>query len=524
MYSSRGRGGGRRNSSYLRQASRARPDDLDGRYVKPTTKYPAAGRRMEDWRLPCFTRHSDTMNNTSYGPWKSDDSKFGRPACKPLRKEYDPSRKRYEDWRNENSWRSRSSPMPKIITTEISAGSVGSKASMSSNIREWPENSYGKGYSPFPKSCGSIKGLNEAELEQAARLQLKLMAEMEGSVGKVNYISEKKKEHSNSEDSIGGYHIFVEREMKDASATVSNSKHRPVNTLETSVVYTNPPSDKDERCRKENESSNLDNGGLVGHANNFEETRMLARNSESNATSMYKPKPKEENWYEDYWKNMGKVNTELHPSLPRPNHVGPSSATFDMQQSKASRSCLLGNGSDSRNHLTMSDSSSRSPGIPKERELNLLSKSSSIIDPNQYVEEISESEDWDEIAQIVCKSKLKRPPDSSSEQPHKRSLLDLPNDLSSPYSAGGKSQNLQHSGSVAASGGAEMRSTELKSQSQCPPTEEKSCFRIEYPTMQQGTYLSQPPYGHWRRKEAEFPTGALDYSKKAKHHQNRLLQ
>ncbi|VDM61603.1 unnamed protein product [Angiostrongylus costaricensis] len=198
-------------------------------------------------------------------PWKS-------PPCNPWVIEGETLPRRNEDWRNE----------------KYAGESVGGKTSLLSEVREWSENSSGRDSALIAKK-DSIKGLSDTELEKVAHLQLKLMAEMEGKAGKVDYLPERECGHPKSEEKNGilqGYKL--ER-----------------NTAHSSYA------DEDKRCHLENEPYKLNSGGLMVLKSNFEEVHMLTRNNRVGATGEHKSEPKEENWYEDYLKNVNRRKVEL---------------------------------------------------------------------------------------------------------------------------------------------------------------------------------------------------------------------
>ncbi|KAJ1368980.1 hypothetical protein KIN20_030347 [Parelaphostrongylus tenuis] len=215
---------------------------------------------------------------------------------------------------------------------------------------------------------------------------------------------------------------------------------------------------------------------------------------------------KKRSGYQDYLSNVNRIRAESRTSLAEPAHLVPSAATYKMQTCGESRSstrvphCSESESSyrDNRSapyhHSVTSESqlTTRSSLMYKERKTDPQSKSNSVIDPNQFVEELSDSEDWDEIAQLVSNPTLKRSLDSSSEQLRKRSLLDLSSDSPPSCNTPCKSQYLQHDRAATASCSSELHSTERRLQSPCLSVKEKSRFCIQYPSMQQGTYLSQP--------------------------------
>ncbi|KJH46057.1 hypothetical protein DICVIV_07867 [Dictyocaulus viviparus] len=496
-----GRGSCRQNSFFPEQAKTTRFDDrvLDKRFTRPT-EFSGTATREEDWRSPNFTRQTKSCDR-SYGSWKSDDSKSWRSSShNPWRKEKDQSPKKSEDWRKDNSWR-RSSPVPRASVPVMSVENAGSSTSLSSKIIDWPEASYRRN-SPTPIKGGSIKGLSEVELEEAALLQIKLMAEMEGKLDKVDYNNERVGENNGFEDKrmLNGQEVVGERDSMGSKITVSDLQRSQTSVIskqkiETKTHQNNSHAERDVPIFKDQEPPKPNNGGLVVLKKNFEEVHMLGKNSVANDSALRNSNSKEENWYQDYLKNVNKRESEVYN---RHNDLLPPS-TNEMSQCRSSRysshstSYLSGNRSTPCNRVEISESSRCVSVTQKEKEADLVSKSSNSIDPNQYVEELSDSEDWDEIAQLVSTPNLKRPSDSSEDQPPKRSLLGLNLDLSPPCSTISKPQLYCYDKSVTSQSSSTHHSAQIRRRSPYSSNDERY-FRIEYPSMQRRNYSSQPGY------------------------------
>ncbi|ETN74146.1 hypothetical protein NECAME_13184 [Necator americanus] len=146
----------------------------------------------------------------------------------------------------------------------------------------------------------------------------------------------------------------------------------------------------------------------------------------------------------------------------------------------------LGGRSAPRGPSQMSSSSSSPMYLtPKQELLRKTSTSGALIDPNQYIEELSDNEDFDSVGRLVPKIHGKRPADTSVERPLKRGLLGAPPSPNSPPMVA--SRDPWQRPAVLAS--KPSYSKPNPSVSFVHPAE-KSFFRMEFPSVSPRIYFS----------------------------------
>ncbi|RCN44719.1 hypothetical protein ANCCAN_09294, partial [Ancylostoma caninum] len=153
----------------------------------------------------------------------------------------------------------------------------------------------------------------------------------------------------------------------------------------------------------------------------FEDVHMFAKHK-LYETPTAGPPVSGPSWYEQYMMSVNKRKQELQSGIT----VSPP-----LSQKSASHGRLNGPqyppqvpGMRTRASSQMSSSTNSPLYVPPREERALAS--GTLIDPNQFIEELSDNEDWDSVGRLVSKYTTKRPAETPIERPLKRGLLGAP--------------------------------------------------------------------------------------------------
>ncbi|VDO47083.1 unnamed protein product [Haemonchus placei] len=485
-------------------------------------EYPGFPVREEDWRSSSLDRHREFINET----WRRSPSPR-RPTVSRHRSPSQHSQERRHT-RKDHSVKERHSREKSTFSRESD-----------------------------PVVKGSIANLNEDELEKAARLQLQLMAEMESKDSKEdskNMESEDKKEDSKTKGDNSAKKDGAKKEAKavESSEKAESTKEPNGNVAAPSQQKINPPeTDSHSRAVQPKESDNK----LPSHDGKPSKTGhreiIVLKKKFEDIHKLPTTKPIGASWIEEYKKTVNKRKQEISSGLPVPAARPPSPVRHDIQRGidprvpprlpdyRLEASSTLGNRPAMREYFQDPKTTSRDnrPAVreyfqdpkiaprdnrPAVREyfqdLKTASRDRAIeyarevarrshipLDPKQFIEELSDSEDWDEVAELVNQPPtLKRPAAVEIERPVKRGLLGT---------APPRVSRLPQNGSPIGSGGSRppgfippptVAAKTLSSAHPRPSLEEKSFFRMEYPSVTPGIYHSRAAE---EKEESDEPAG-----------------
>ncbi|WKX95703.1 hypothetical protein Q1695_012283 [Nippostrongylus brasiliensis] len=491
-------------------------------YRRTDDEFSRAHLREEDWRRSDFSRRPEPARDRYSESWKSDESlSWRRLTGENWRREraHSPphSQRRYE-----STWRRSPVPHngPKIITPaerpiwhparrerdEDNSRTIARKTHTITERRSPPS---------FEKRESSADRRNERRNTEAIT---------EGAVKE----DKKKNEYSRMEMSDSarirndgkeptGAKLSASPEMKSSTRDTADTTAASASQKETSSRTQALQAEKDSQspqepravedsqtARGEKRTSASTEGTLVLKAK-FEDVHMFGRAKAPASARMSAAKPAGRSWYDQYKMNVEKRKQELRTgdgkeqefSLPEPipRTISPGAA-YDVHRGDHSRyprlstaspeSCAsIGGGRRSAprdyfRHLEEKSLEVRELELEKERSRKPV-QSPITIDPNQFVEELSDSDDWDQADFLSDKRGLLGPPPVHVPAPTKRPCL-LPefptrslapavnHAVKTPYSS-------RYSG------------------------EDKSFFRMEYPSVAPKIYLPKPV-----RREPESDT------------------
>nr|CDJ92357.1 unnamed protein product [Haemonchus contortus] len=556
-----------RRRFYDDDIGRRRPFDDRGledyRMRSTRIEYPGFPVREDDWRSSRLDRHREFINES----WKNEfaTQSWRTPVSSNWRYERSRSPRAYEDWKTERTWRRSPSPRRPPISRRRSRSQHSQERRhmrKDHSVKERhsrEKNTFSRESDPSVK--GSIANLNEDELEKAARLQLQLMAEMESKDSKEDSKSKgdnsvKKEDGAKKETkSVESSGAKKETKAVESSKKAENSKEPNGNVAPLSQQKINPPeTDSNSRAvqPKENDNklpshdgkpSKTGHGEIIVLKKKFEDIHKLPTT-----------KPIGANWIEEYKMTVNKRKQEISSGIPVPAARPPSPVRHDIHRGidprvpsrlpdyRLEASSTLGNRPAIREYFQDPKTAprdnrpafreyfqdpktaprdnrpavreyfqdlktaSRDRAIDYAREVAL--RSHTPLDPKQFIEELSDSEDWDEVAELVNHPPtLKRPAAVEIERPVKRGLLGtapprvsrLPRDGSPIGSGGSRPPGFIPPPTVAAK--------TLSSAHPRPSMEEvssKSFFRMEYPSVTPGIYHSRATE---EREESDDPAG-----------------
>ncbi|WKX95702.1 hypothetical protein Q1695_012283 [Nippostrongylus brasiliensis] len=474
-------------------------------YRRTDDEFSRAHLREEDWRRSDFSRRPEPARDRYSESWKSDESlSWRRLTGENWRREraHSPphSQRRYE-----STWRRSPVPHngPKIITPaerpiwhparrerdEDNSRTIARKTHTITERRSPPS---------FEKRESSADRRNERRNTEAIT---------EGAVKE----DKKKNEYSRMEMSDSarirndgkeptGAKLSASPEMKSSTRDTADTTAASASQKETSSRTQALQAEKDSQspqepravedsqtARGEKRTSASTEGTLVLKAK-FEDVHMFGRAKAPASARMSAAKPAGRSWYDQYKMNVEKRKQELRTgdgkeqefSLPEPipRTISPGAA-YDVHRGDHSRyprlstaspeSCAsIGGGRRSAprdyfRHLEEKSLEVRELELEKERSRKPV-QSPITIDPNQFVEELSDSDDWDQADFLSDKRGLLGPPPVHVPAPTKRPCL-LP---------------------------------EFPTRSLAPA---KSFFRMEYPSVAPKIYLPKPV-----RREPESDT------------------
>ncbi|RCN46864.1 hypothetical protein ANCCAN_07043, partial [Ancylostoma caninum] len=188
---------------------------------------------------------------------------------------------------------------------------------------------------------------------------------------------------------------------------------RPVKQSETAAESRKSSQTKQEHIAEAKETSKEKpaEGSLVVKAA-FEDVHMFAKHK-LYETPAVGPPVSGPSWYEQYMMSVNKRKQELQSGIT----VSPP-----LSQKSASHGRLNGPqyppqvpGMRTRASSQMSSSTNSPLYVPPREERALAS--GTLIDPNQFIEELSDNEDWDSVGRLVSKYTTKRPAETPIERP-----------------------------------------------------------------------------------------------------------
>ncbi|EYB83952.1 hypothetical protein Y032_0326g2570 [Ancylostoma ceylanicum] len=352
--------------------------------------------------------------------------------------------------------------------------------------------------SPSSKKEEHLKNLTDEELEKAAILQMKLMAEQaDDKVERDQKTS--KREPDDRQTSKSASQNDVERKKKvkektervnmpeikveeEGTSTLLTPKLEPVETFdenETAAEVKKPSQTKQENIAEAKEASKVkaSEGPLVVKAG-FEEVHLFARpvtQRETAAESRKSSQTKQEHiaearetskekpvegslvvkaafedvhmfakhkiyeapsaapsqgldtslsWYEQYLMSVNKRKQELQSGITVSPPLSQKPTSHGRLNGPRYPPQVPGMRTTSRAPSEMS-SSTNSPLYLSSKDERALG-SNTLIDPNQFIEELSDNEDWDSVGRVAPKFTTKRPAEAPIERPLKRGLLGAP--------------------------------------------------------------------------------------------------
>ncbi|KAK5975242.1 MICOS complex subunit MIC10, partial [Trichostrongylus colubriformis] len=423
-----------------------------------------------------------------------------------------------EDWRAESSWRR--SPSPRRANTSSSHSLRRRSGSRYSPEREdMHRKSSSKGRKSRDKSAtreehsdhlkkGSIRSLDEDELEKAARLQLQLMAEMQSGESKQ---SPEKPEVTSKKGKEGVVNKEVESSKMGASskkakdsAPVTHSdtaspSQKKINPPETDFHSKAQPKEIDGKQPNSDVMPKTGQGETLVLKKNFEDIHMFPRAKVSGGLARSST---QKAWIEQYKMNVNKRKQGLCSGTPMPIARPSSPGRYDIHgglvprvpprlpdyRSEASPTLEIRTATREYFQDPKRPPREEAVYVPAEEVTAKLPVPYATLDPKQFIEELSDSEDWEEVVQLVTKpSTLKRPAGVEIERPVKRGLLGT--------------APLPQNGPVVTSGRAVRPGLISPPVLTAKPTlpvprssvEEKSFFRMEYPSVTPKIYYSHPP-------------------------------
>ncbi|KAK6739180.1 hypothetical protein RB195_020940 [Necator americanus] len=510
-------------SSFPDQAGRGRfierdPDDFH-RYGRQDIVAPPM--RDDGWRSSPFVERTAPFQRRSYESWKSARATSWReePRGDSWRRGVDEHYREYPDrWRDSSSFRPMldRSPSPKrfVDPSREYVRAEGRRPDWKERSRETSfgnKDRYARGERSRSRSANReeirnersdsviekpLKNLSDEDLEKAAILQMKLMAEQRGGEGKaINAHDNNKQELDDNQysDETSQNHLKFGK-MTDQRIRQARQENPPRKDVEhsyveneTAAVSKKSSETKQDKIAEAKKTPNkkTEEVSLIVKAD-FEDVHMFAKHKIYD-TSAAAPHSGCASWYEQYLMNVNKRKQELSgltvspPLSQTPSSCGRVNGPRYPPQVPAyvpGSPTALGGRSAPRGPSQMSSSSSSPMYLtPKQELLRKTSTSGALIDPNQYIEELSDNEDFDSVGRLVPKIHGKRPADTSVERPLKRGLLGAPPSPNSPP--------------MVASRDPWQRPAVLASKpSYSKPNPSKSFFRMEFPSVSPRIYFS----------------------------------